>query len=299
MVAVVVEVNSDGCSRLGLVRVLSTHRGQSNGVHIPSSAAVADSALGEDVGGGTIGRRLCRKRNIEPFLAKSLIIIDIADSDELLVAEAVCSHHRGKTITPVAPYLVAAVGCLCFIGVDWAELAPIKSEYDELAEKIWLLEKERRKFNERYLVLFGEKTVDEAQVATLDGEVNRLSQQVQDLAMEKTTLVERLALRGMDHVVENNEFALGIRGVKAGYVAAGVERGKQTVQVLSSGSGFGPSEPGVIAQPTDAMHAVVRAFAETDFASYLKLGELGLVDLCQLCSEEEDIVPDDDVEGSM
>ncbi|CAH1413299.1 unnamed protein product [Lactuca virosa] len=95
------------------------------------------------------------------------------------------------------------------------------------------------------------------------------------------------------------EFTLGIRRVKAVCVAVGVERGKQAVLVLSSGSGSGPSESGVVARFTDAMHAAIRAFAETDFASYLRLGELGLANICQLCSENEEVVPDDDVEGSM
>ncbi|CAH1433692.1 unnamed protein product [Lactuca virosa] len=53
-----------------------------------------------------------------------------------------------------------------------------------------------------------------------------------------------------------------------------------------------------MAQSVDAMHAAIRAFAETDFASYLRLGELGLADLRQLCTEEEEHVPDDGVWGT-
>ncbi|CAH1436356.1 unnamed protein product [Lactuca virosa] len=102
-----------------------------------------------------------------------------------------------------------------------------------------------------------------------------------------------------DRVVESSEFALRIRYVKAACVAAGMERGKQVALVFSSGSGSGPSEPGAIARSIEAMHVAIRAFAETDFVSYLRLDELGFADLRQLCSEEEDVVPNDDVEGSV
>lgn len=67
--------------------------------------------------------------------------------------------------------------------------------------------------------------------------------------------------------------------------------------MLSSGSGSGPSESSIVARSTNSMHAAIRAFAETNFTSYLRLGELGLADLRQWYSEEEDIVPDDCVEG--
>ncbi|CAH1442913.1 unnamed protein product [Lactuca virosa] len=164
-------------------------------------SVVVDSALGEDVSGDTIGRRLRRKRNIEPFLATSHVVIEIVDGDELSAAEAVCSHRRGKTI-----------------------------------------------------IAGGRSTSPSA---------------------------------------SNNVPS------KAACVVAGVERGKQATLVLSSGSGSDPSEPGAVAQSTDAMHAAIRAFAETDFASYLRLAKLGLADLHELCYEEEDAVPYDDVEGSV
>ena len=47
------------------------------------------------------------------------------------------------------------------------------------------------------------------------------------------------------------------------------------------------------------MHVSIRAFSEIYFTCYLRLGELGLADLCQLCSEEEDVVPSDDIEGGV
>ena len=90
-----------------------------------------------------------------------------------------CSHIANAlqyVAARVTPYLVVASGRLCYIGADLAELAAIKSERGELAEKVCLLEEEGRNFDERCLVLFGEKNVMEAQVVTLDGKVSLLSQ---------------------------------------------------------------------------------------------------------------------------
>lgn len=145
------------------------------------------------------------------------------------------------------------------------------------------------------------------------------------MAMEKATLVERLALRGseiasevsrrkvvetdlswvlrkrlvriVDSIVESSECTLGIRRMKATCMAASVERGKQAALVLSPSCDFGPSELGAMARSIDGMHTAIRAVAEKHFTSYLSLGEPGLTDLCQLCSEEEDVVPDYGVEG--
>ena len=58
--------------------------------------------------------------------------------------------------TQVAPYLVVAIGRLCYIGADLAELATVKSKRDELAEKVWVLEEEWRKFDELPRVVRGE-----------------------------------------------------------------------------------------------------------------------------------------------
>ncbi|CAI9283256.1 unnamed protein product [Lactuca saligna] len=105
-------------------------------------------------------------------------------------------------------------------------------------------------------------------------------------------------VRVVDRVVENSEFALGIRLVKAACVAAGIERGKKMVRVWSASSIPGSSDPVVVARSVDPMHAVVKAFSEMDSASYLRLGELDLADLHQLCfEEEEELVSDGGVEG--
>lgn len=73
-------------------------------------------------------------------------------------------------------------------------MALVKSECNKLAEKVWLVEEERCKFDKHYFVLSGDKTAIEAQVVALDREVDRLSSQVQDLAIQKATFVERMSL---------------------------------------------------------------------------------------------------------
>lgn len=83
----------------------------------------------------------------------------------------------------------------------------------------------------------------------------------------------------VDRAVESSDFVLGIRRMKASYVAASVENGKQVARAWSVGNGPSSSDPDAMAQPVDAMYDAIRAFAETDFASYLRLGELGLSDL--------------------
>lgn len=83
---------------------------------------------------------------------------------------------------------MVAADRLCYIVADLAELAIVKDEHDELGENAWLFEDERHKFDERYTVLAREKSANEDQVATLDREVDRLSQQVQRLEANKETL---------------------------------------------------------------------------------------------------------------
>ncbi|CAH1446249.1 unnamed protein product [Lactuca virosa] len=59
---------------------------------------------------------------------------------------------------------------------------------------------------------------------------------------------------------------------------------------------FDPGELSVVVEMTQAMHASVKAFMDTDFASYLCLGELDLGGLCQLCNDPdvEDVPPEHD-----
>lgn len=46
-------------------------------------------------------------------------------------------------------------------------------------------------------------------------------------------------------------------------------------------------EPSALLEHTQAMHAEVKSFLETDFSSYLHLGELDIEGLCQLCSDSD------------
>ncbi|CAI9268405.1 unnamed protein product [Lactuca saligna] len=132
-----------------------------------------------------------------------------------------------------------------------------------------------------------------------DGEVNRLSQQVYSLSLEKDALAEhlvqwddqlaaevlrrkvleadlaRVLQKGVvfmvDRVVESSEFVLGIRCVKVACVAA--------------------------ARSVEAMQAAIKAFSGMDFASYLCLGKLSRADLRRLCFEEEEFASDGGPEG--
>ncbi|CAH1442033.1 unnamed protein product [Lactuca virosa] len=69
-----------------------------------------------------------------------------------------------------------------------------------------------------------------------------------------------------------------------------VEGGKQVVREQITIGRFVPGEPNALLENTQAMHAEVKYFVETDFASCLHLGELDIEGLRQLCS-------DSDVEG--
>lgn len=61
----------------------------------------------------------------------------------------------------VASYLVATVGRLHYLGANVAKLVVVKVERDEIEEKVWLLKDKRCKFEERYVVLAGEKSTAE------------------------------------------------------------------------------------------------------------------------------------------
>lgn len=70
---------------------------------------------------------------------------------------------------------MATAGCRCYLGDDLVEFATIKTKHDEIGEKVWLLDCEKRNFEERYVVLVGEKFSAEYQVTSLDGEVEHFS----------------------------------------------------------------------------------------------------------------------------
>nr|KAJ0202751.1 hypothetical protein LSAT_V11C500252000 [Lactuca sativa] len=265
------------------LKVVSRHR----------STAV-DSALKEDVSGISISQSLRRKDNIDPLFAKSPIVIEIADNDDqsfVFVCYWCVSLWTGSHIH------------FPFVGIGGrSRVVPtcVSSNYPKGTRcsflfshgerfSVYHCSEERRKFDERYIVLYGEKTVMEAQVATLDGEVNILSQQVQNLVSEKVELAECLTLqdnqftaevssrkileadlawvpqkgvvRMLDRVVESSEFVLRIPHVRAAGVAVCIKKGKQMARAWLAGNIPSSSNPDAATQYVDAMHAAIRAFA--------------------------------------
>ncbi|CAI9299474.1 unnamed protein product [Lactuca saligna] len=160
--------------------------------------------------------------------------------------------------TQVAPYLLAVAGRLCYIGAYLAELAAVKSEHNELVEKVQNLESEKEAFVERL----------ELRDDQFTSKVSRRKSLEVDLAL----VLQKGVVRVVDRVIKSSEFALRIRRVKAAYVAASVEKGKQVACTQSVGNSPGSSNPDTVAQSIDTMHAAIRAFAETDFMSYLHFG---------------------------
>lgn len=110
--------------------------------------------------------------------------------------------------------------------------------------------------------------------------------------------LQKGVVRVVDRVVESSEFALGIHCVKFVCVVAGIKMGKWMARVWSVGSGPGSSDPDTATRSVEAMHAAIKAFAETDFTSYLHLVEIILSDLFQLCSEEEELALNGSVKGA-
>lgn len=99
----------------------------------------------------------------------------------------------------------------------------------------------------------------------------------------------------VDKVVESSKFAMGVKPKKMVCMAAGVENGKQEVQVQVVTGKFVPGEAVSTMEHTQAMHATVKVFMEIDFSSYLHLGELNMACLHQLCDNSD--VEDSQVEG--
>ncbi|CAH1433901.1 unnamed protein product [Lactuca virosa] len=69
--------------------------------------------------------------------------------------------------------------------------------------------------------------------------------------------------------------------------AAVVEGGKQAVKEQVASGKFNLQEPSIVVEMTQAMYASVRSFMETDFASLLRLVELDLEGLPQLCRDPD------------
>lgn len=90
-----------------------------------------------------------------------------------------------------------------------------------------------------------------------------------------------------DRVIESVEFSLWVWNMKATCIAVGVEGSKQVVQEQVHIRKFNHGEPSSVVEQTQAMHASVKAFMEIDFSSYLRLGELNLEGIHQLCSNHD------------
>lgn len=81
----------------------------------------------------------------------------------------------------------------------------------------------------------------------------------------------------VDRIIEHEEFLLRVRRLMATYVGAGIEGSEQVVQKQLISRNFNPTESSAATQSKQEMHASIKVFLETSFASYLWLGELDLV----------------------
>lgn len=67
----------------------------------------------------------------------------------------------------------------------------------------------------------------------------------------------------------------------------GMEDGREVIREQIATINFIPGEPSTLLEHTRAMHAEVKYFLETDFASNLHFDELDMDDLLQLCSNPD------------
>ncbi|CAH1412212.1 unnamed protein product [Lactuca virosa] len=70
-------------------------------------------------------------------------------------------------------------------------------------------------------------------------------------------------------------------------VASGVENGKQVIREQVVAEKFVFREKDATLEHAQAMHAAIKSFMETEFASYLCLGELDIGGLRQICDDPE------------
>ncbi|CAH1452882.1 unnamed protein product [Lactuca virosa] len=75
--------------------------------------------------------------------------------------------------------------------------------------------------------------------------------------------------------------------MKATCMATGVEGGKQVIREQISTRKFVPGKLSTLLEYTQAMHAEVKSFLETEFVSYLHLGDLYIEGLHQLCNDSD------------
>lgn len=92
-------------------------------------------------------------------------------------------------------------------------------------------------------------------------------------------------VRMVDKVVKSTNSSLGVRCMKATFMDAGIKGGKLVIREQIATRTFMPDEPSTLLEHTQEMHVEMKSFLETDFASYLHLGELDTEGLCQLCND--------------
>ncbi|CAI9303863.1 unnamed protein product [Lactuca saligna] len=111
--------------------------------------------------------------------------------------------------------------------------------------------------------------------------------QVEALAGEKEALQVKVKKYG-EHLVAEGLSRKALEEDMARVFQEGIVRVvDRVVQDKVATAKFDPGEPSAIMYKTHAMHASVKAFIETKFASYLQMGELYLEGLCQLCSNPD------------
>lgn len=109
-------------------------------------------------------------------------------------------------------------------------------------------------------------------------------------------LLQKGVIRVVDKVVKSNVFSVRVKRMKATCMVIGVEGGKQVVREQVASWMFDPGESGVILELIHTIHASVKDFMKTNFALYLRLGELDLGGLHLLCidSYAEDVPTEHD-----
>ncbi|CAH1445154.1 unnamed protein product [Lactuca virosa] len=75
--------------------------------------------------------------------------------------------------------------------------------------------------------------------------------------------------------------------MKVVYMDASVEGGKQVVREKVATGKFILGEPSALVEHTQAMHASLKTFVNTDFSSYLRLSELDMEGINRLCSDSD------------
>ncbi|CAI9297081.1 unnamed protein product [Lactuca saligna] len=140
-------------------------------------------------------------------------------------------------------------------------------------------------FSKRIEALLEENKALEDQV-----EIRRSQLEVRELrrmAVEEDVawLLQKGIVRVVDKVVESAKFSLGARRMKTTYMAVWVEHGKQVIREPISLKKFVTSKSSALPELTKGKHVELKSFLEIDFSSYLRLGELDMKDLRQLCSD--------------